>query len=272
MQTESRARRSKPQSGRRTLRRVGRRIARGSFFVFAAPASGSLGAMSIPLPRCLWLCLAFLLTLPSLLAQEASAIRTLYLVRHGHYDSVAGADSRTANALNALGREQAELTGARLAGYPIKFTRVISSEFTRARETGDIIAAALGAECRRDGRLNEITPPGVDLRPEQLDAGAVEQLTAAWEHYSSPNASGDTHELLVCHGNVIRWFVCRALGVDTKQWTRMEIANCSITMIQIRADGQMRVQQFNEIAHVPVEKQTWSGKGPAWPLPANAKK
>ena len=54
-------------------------------------------------------------------------------------------------------------------------------------------------------------------------------------------ASGDTHELLVCHGNVIRWFVCRALGVDTKQWTRMEIANCSLTMIQIRADGTVRV-------------------------------
>jgi serine/threonine-protein phosphatase PGAM5 len=199
---------------------------------------------------------AFLSLTGSMRAETESAIRTLYLVRHGFYDYVSGADDRTANALNVLGREQVQLTGARLAGFPVKFTRVVSSEFTRARETGDIIAAALGLECKRDGRLNET---------EQLDAGAEEQLTAAWEHYSSPNASGDTHEILVCHGNVIRWFVCRALGVDVKQWTRMEIANCSITMIQIRADGGVRLQQFNEIAHVPVAKQTWSGQGPAWP-------
>lgn len=221
--------------------------------------------MLSPLPRFVWLCLAFFVSLPAAFAQEAPAVRTLYLVRHGHYDAVAGADSRTANALNALGREQAELTGARLANYPVQFTHVVSSEFTRARETGDLIAAALGQECLRDARLNEITPPGAGLRAEQIDDGAEAQLTAAWEHYSAPNAGDDTHELLVCHGNVIRWFVCRALGVDTMQWTRMEIANCSITMIQIRADGTMRLQQFNEIAHVPVAKQTWSGKGPAWP-------
>lgn len=221
--------------------------------------------MLSPLPRWFWLGLAFLSALPAAFAAEASAVRTLYLVRHGFYDYVAGADDRTANALNALGREQAQLTGARLANYPVKFTRVISSEFTRARESGDLIAAALGLECKRDARLNETTPPGAGLRPEQIDAPAEAQLAAAWEHFTSPNASGDTHELLVCHGNVIRWFVCRALGVDTKQWTRMEIANCSLTMIQIRAEGTVRVQQFNEIAHVPVEKQTWSGKGPAWP-------
>jgi serine/threonine-protein phosphatase PGAM5 len=205
------------------------------------------------------------------LAQSEPGTRTLYLIRHGFYDYVAGANDRTANALNPLGREQAGFVAERLATLPIKFSAVVSSEFTRARETGDVIAAKLGQPCRRDARLNEITPPGAGLKPEQLDAGAEEQLRAAWEHFASPNAAGDTHEALVCHGNVIRWFVCRALGVDTKQWTRLEIANCSITMIQVRPDGTTRVQQFNEIAHVPVEKQTWSGRGPTWPLPAQPK-
>lgn len=220
------------------------------------------------LPRVLLVVCALLCCAASSLAQVQPGIRTLYLIRHGFYDYEAKADDRVGNALNALGREQAALAAERLAAFPIKFTALTSSEFTRARETGDILAARLGLPCGREARLNEVTPAGAGLRPEQLDAHADAQLSAAWEHFTSPAASGDSHELLVCHGNVIRWFVCRALGVDPRQWTRMEIANCSITMIQIRADGQVRVQQFNEIAHVPVEKQTWSGRGPAWPLPA----
>lgn len=218
------------------------------------------------------LALALLVSaLPVFAADAARGIRTLYLVRHGHYDNVSGADSRTANALNELGREQARLTGARLAAFPIRFTRLVSSEYTRARETAEIIGTALGLENERDERLNETTPPGVGLAADQLDAGAEAQLEAAWAHFTAPNRGGDTHELLVCHGNVTRWFVCRALGVDTQRWTRMEVANCSITMIQVRPDGSTRVQQFNEIAHIPVEKQTWSGKGPAWPALARGK-
>jgi serine/threonine-protein phosphatase PGAM5 len=239
-------------------------------------ASGELAfgqpfLMRAPLPRRLLSFLLFVSWFAASLAQTEPGTRSLYLIRHGFYDYVAGANDRTGNALNSLGREQAGCVAERLASFPIKFTGLVSSEFTRARETGDLIAEKLGQPCRRDARLNEITPPGAGLKPEQLDAGAEEQLRAAWEHFAAPNAAGDTHEVLVCHGNVIRWFVCRALGVDTKQWTRFEIANCSITLIQVRPDGSTRVQLFNEIAHVPVEKQTWSGRGPAWPLPAQPK-
>lgn len=199
-------------------------------------------------------------------AGDASpGIRTLYLIRHGFYDPKPGADSKVEMGLNALGREQAAFVAERLANFPVKFTSLVSSELTRARDTGDIIAAKLGLSCPRDGQLNEITPPGLGLKPEQLDADAETQLEAAWAHFTAPHRGGDTHELLVCHGNVIRWLVCRALGVDTQHWTRMEVANCSITMIQVRPDGSTRVQQFNEIAHIPVGKQTWSGQGPTWP-------
>lgn len=198
--------------------------------------------------------------------------RTLYLVRHGFYDYVKGADEKTAMGLNTLGRAQTQFVADRLAALPVKFDALISSELTRARETGDIIAAKFGSSCDRDGLLNETTPAGVGLKPEQIDAGAEAQLQAAWARFTAPNTSGSTNEILVCHGNVIRWFVCRALDADPKQWTRMEIANCSITLIQVRGDGKVRLQMFNDIAHVPLEKQTWSGNGPNWPLPANRKK
>lgn len=201
-------------------------------------------------------------------AQTEPGTRTLYLVRHGFYDYDPKADDTVGNALNALGREQAVLVAERLANLGVKATSVTSSEYTRARETGDLIAARLELPCGRDGRLNETTPPGLGLRPDQIDADATERLNAAWDRFAAPNATDITHEVLVCHGNVIRWLVCRALGADPQRWTRMEIANCSLTMIQVRPDGTTRVQMFNEVAHLPLAKQTWSGKGPDWPLPA----
>lgn len=225
---------------------------------------------------CLSLCLLWLGGLaPTSYAQATeptAAPRTLYLVRHGHYDAVTGADSKTANALNPLGREQAALIATRLAALPVKFTTVTSSEFTRARETGDIIATRLGLSCARNGNLNECTPPGVRLKAAELDSGAEAQLEKAWAEFFRPSPTGPVHEVLACHGNVIRWLVCRALGVDPHQWTNMEIANGSLTIILIRADGSMRLEVYNDVSHVPLDRQTWSGRGPGWPLPAQPHK
>ncbi|HLP26647.1 MAG TPA: histidine phosphatase family protein [Acidobacteriota bacterium] len=216
------------------------------------------------------LCALFLL-LTALSSFAADPVtRTLYLVRHGYYDAAPGADSKTANALNPTGRAQAGLLAAHLAALPVKFSAVTSSEFTRARETGDAIAAKLALPCARDARLNECTPPGFGIAEKDVDAEAIAQLERAWQHYTQPAKDASTSEVLACHGNVIRWFVCRALGVDTTRWTRMEIANCSLTIIQVRADGATRLQVFNDVSHIPRAQQTWSGRGPGWPLPAQA--
>ena len=88
------------------------------------------------------------------------------------------------------------------------------------------------------------------------------------QSYARATAGTTTHDVLVCHGNVIRWFVCKALGVDLNQWTRMDIANASLTVITIRSDGTTRLEIFGEVAHLPIAKQTWSGKGPGWAAPA----
>ncbi|HQY04750.1 MAG TPA: phosphoglycerate mutase family protein [Lacunisphaera sp.] len=206
----------------------------------------------------------------SAFAQSEPATRTLYFVRHGACD-YNDPDDKTGNPLLPLGRAQAALVGDRLASFPIKFSSVTSSEFTRARETGDIIAAKLGLNCARNGMLNECTPAatGYPSKPEQ--AGVDAQLTQAWQYYSTPAAGAPRHELLACHGNVIRWFVCRALGVDPRRWRQMEIANGSITIIEIRPGGVVRLLMFNDISHVPVTQQTWTGQGPAWPMPEQPK-
>lgn len=229
-----------------------------------------------PLPALLGL--AFL-TLPAGPASAAAtgdvpAAHTLFLVRHGIYEPVRGADNRTANGLNALGREQAALVAGRLAALPVRFDAVVSSEFLRAIETADVVAARLGLTATRDGQLNDAIAPSPDLAALRLEPtpGAAEQFGAAWAHYARPAAGSPRNTLLVAHSTVIRWFVCRALGTDPTLWTRMSSATASLTVILVRPDGSTRLLTYNDVSHLPPDKQVWeSTSRPPW-LPAPAGK
>ena len=43
--------------------------------------------------------------------------------------------------------------------------------------------------------------------------------------------------MLVCHGNVIRYFVARALQLDPEIWLRMAVNNASYTVLDVHSDG-----------------------------------
>jgi len=201
--------------------------------------------------------------------RPATGVRYLYLIRHGDYDRDDRADDRVGNGLNALGREQARLVGRRLARLPVRMTSLVSSDFTRARETADIVGRALAMTPARDSLLHECTPPGDRAGAARDTADASEapcesNLMAAWARYARPSPAADAHDVLICHGNVTRWFVCRALGASTRRWRAMDIGNASITVIAVRADSTTRLVLFSDVGHLPVAKQTWSGRGAGW--------
>ena len=204
------------------------------------------------------------------LAADASGkgVRTIYLIRHGIYDRDSTADDRVANGLNALGRVQAKLIGERLARLPVKMTTLVSSTYTRARETADIMGRALKMTPERDSLLCECTPPAEGrstMDTQAVDAAeCVTQLEAAWAKYVRPSPDADRHDVLVCHGNVTRWFVAKALGLDTKKWLSMDSANGSLTVISVKPDGSTRLVIYSDVGHLPVAKQTWSGRGGGW--------
>lgn len=196
-------------------------------------------------------------------AATSHGVRTLYLIRHGLYDENDPRDEAVGKGLTEAGRRQAQMTGARLAAMGIPFDTLWTSPFTRARETAAIIAESLpGLAPRLAPDLAECTPT---TRRKDIMAGlaageaeaCVAQLERAFARFFVPSPAGDRHELLVCHGNVIRWLWCRALGVDTAAWLGMAIANCSITVIQIMPDGACKLYVFGDAAHLPVELQTY---------------
>ena len=228
--------------------------------------------------------LAFCSILVSALARPALAadapkpgagIHYIYLIRHGIYDPDPdpNADDVVTNGLNPLGHDQAKLVGARLASLPIRPATLVCSNYRRARETAEDIGALLAIKPAIDTLIHECTPTSdrADLMKGHAAedfAAADSNLSRAWAKYMVATPDADRHDILVCHGNVIRWFVSHAVNGDPRRWPWMEIANGSLTILAVRPDGTTRLVCFSDVGHLPLPKQTWSGRGAGWGAPA----
>jgi serine/threonine-protein phosphatase PGAM5 len=195
-------------------------------------------------------------------AKPAAATRTIVLVRHGHYAPDPAADAALGPALTPLGIAQAQLVGARLAGLPGKFDAVYASPMTRAQQTAKVIVADLDdaaietladlAECTPPTRRKEITAA---MKPEEL-ADCARQFDRLFAGQFKPASGAPKQELMVCHGNVIRYLITKALGVDTEAWLEMSVGHVSMTTILVEADGRFKLIAAGDVGHVPPNLRT----------------
>jgi serine/threonine-protein phosphatase PGAM5 len=157
--------------------------------------------------------------------------------------------------LTDIGREQARLTGKWLVEH-LEGQRVDalwSSTLPRARETAAIMAPNVTRSkvrptgVLREGMYSKVKGYEVPADERQEDRSRAE---AAWSRFFRASRS-DRLEILVCHGNLIRYLVCRALHVPVIRWTRMNSSHCSVTRILVRDTGAVRVVSYNETAHLP---------------------
>lgn len=66
-----------------------------------------------------------------------------------------------------------------------------------------------------------------------------------------------SYEIFVCHGNVIRYFVMRALQLPPEAWLRLRGDNCGITELIIRPTGGVSLGRFGDTGHLPIEMATF---------------
>ncbi len=188
--------------------------------------------------------------------------RTLYLIRHGDYDQQDERDPDIGKSLIPLGVAQARLIAARLHSLPVRMTSLRSSTMTRARQTALVIGEEFpDLVLEQSTLLRECTPKtwrqDVMARTDPKDVIDCEnQLDQAFAAYFVPSPAGELHEILVCHGNVIRYFVTKVLGVDSQSWLRMSIGNCSLTIVRVKPDGSMKLLTFGDVGHLPHNLQT----------------
>lgn len=208
------------------------------------------------------LCCLFLLAPPCKAQVLAPAARTIVLIRHGHYVPDPAVDERVGPHLSPLGVAQAHLVGARLAGMPTHFDGLYVSPMARARDTAAIIATDFPgrhfevvddlAECTPPTRRHDVT---VNEKPADLIA-CKRRLDRVFARLFRPARGHERTDLLVCHGNVIRNMVVRALGVDSAAWLEMSVGHASITTIRVEADGGYKVITVGDVGHLPPELQT----------------
>jgi serine/threonine-protein phosphatase PGAM5 len=188
---------------------------------------------------------------------KTDGVRTVYLIRHGEYDHDDERDPDVGKALVPLGVAQARMVGARLRGLPVEITSLHSSTMTRARQTALVIGEEFpDLELQTSHLIRECTPPTwrEDIMAEETEAdlqACTDQLEEAFPLYFAPSPDADRHDVVVCHGNVIRYFVTKALKVDSMAWLGMSIGNCSLTVITIEADGGMKLLSFGDVGHIP---------------------
>jgi serine/threonine-protein phosphatase PGAM5 len=197
-------------------------------------------------------------------AAPPSFIRTIYLVRHGAYETDAKGDPKVGGPLTPLGIAEARLVGARLRGLPLHFDSITSSTMARARETAVIVRESLqpDIEFHQSAELSECTPP--TSRPlagespvEQ--AACAKRLDHVFAERFTPARAADRNDLIVAHGNVIRYVVTKALGIDTRAWPGFSVAHGSLTVIRVRVDGTMSVMAVGDVGHIPANLQSWGG-------------
>ena len=162
----------------------------------------------------------------------------VYLARHGEtaWNAMGKLQGHTDVALNDVGRAQAQALGEAMAGAGI--ASIVTSDLSRARETGELVAAHLGLVApevdpelreRRFGILEGLTreecaaqhpevwsawvsrtaaPPGgepIDDAVVRMDR-ALARITAA--------RSGRGPTLVISHGGLMRLWLNSLLGAD----------------------------------------------------------
>ncbi|XP_039751861.1 serine/threonine-protein phosphatase Pgam5, mitochondrial-like isoform X2 [Pararge aegeria] len=189
---------------------------------------------------------------------KSKAVRHLILIRHGQYHLDGATDKQ--RILTDLGRQQAEFTGQRLASLDIKWDLIVRSTMSRAQETANIIAQHLPKEIEvKDCQLIEEgapvppEPPVGHWRPEPKffqDSARIEAAFRRYFYRAPPEQKQDSYTLLVCHANVIRFFVCKALQFPPEGWLRISLNHGSITWVSILPSGNVVLRSLSETGHM----------------------
>jgi len=211
---------------------------------------------------------------------KSKATRFIVMVRHGQYNLDGVNDSE--RTLTELGRQQADMTGKRIAELynylysrsdengnriPMKM-RLVKSTMTRATETADIILKHLpgvedvSCDLVREGAPIPPDPPLSGWSPDPSDffqeGARIEAGFRKYFHRAPPQQEETSIDILVCHGNVIRYCVCRALQLPPEAWLRLAVHNGSISVITITPSGRVKCSQLGEAGHFPPNLLTFN--------------
>jgi len=171
-------------------------------------------------------------------------------------------ESSSYGSLTKLGHYQAGCIAKRLKELPI--SKIHSSSLLRAKETAlTVVEKFSDLELKSHHSLKEGLPyvPSAVIKRKNLDKLQIkldkERMEKAFKSFFKANKKEEIkHEALICHGNIIRFFLCKSLGVPIEAWSNFEVYQCSLSVIKITKEGKMVVKSVGESGHIPLVKRT----------------
>jgi serine/threonine-protein phosphatase PGAM5 len=207
-----------------------------------------------------WAC-ALLVAETAAAQSQPGGVRTLYLIRHGAYVADRNADPQLGPGLTPLGIAQARLVAARLNGSGVSFDSMTVSPLQRARDTAAVMHETLSkVPLKQSPLLRECTPTLPEAAEGEVArerAACTKQLDQAFAQFLVPPADAERNDILVAHGNVIRYLTMKALKVDAPVWPALSVAHASLTVIEVRPDGAVRVLAVGDNGHIPSPLVSW---------------
>ncbi|GLE07088.1 hypothetical protein PINS_up016957 [Pythium insidiosum] len=98
--------------------------------------------------------------------------------------------------------------------------------------------------------FRHLIPDDLDLEEHPLDASDQQAFSETFAGRTQHRPS-DRYRVVVCHANIIRWFVCKALGVDPEgTWGRMRYNHCAVTAMEVDSVGNVQLAFLNQTAHL----------------------
>ena len=208
------------------------------------------------------------------LPEFATAAGTqLVLVRHAEteWNRDRRIQGHTDIGLSPQGYEQARRLAWRLAGEPIR--AVYASDLSRALQTAEPLAAALGLPVRTTPLLREVSFGAWEgLTISEVEAGWPDEY-AAWRQdsvRSRPPQGEQIEELqrrtlaavaeivsaypgesvaVVAHGGSVKSILCGLMGFPLSVWRRLRVDNTSISRLTFAALGPT-LTLYNDTSHL----------------------
>jgi serine/threonine-protein phosphatase PGAM5 len=209
-----------------------------------------------------WTCLMMVSGIAAAQSQPAFP-HTLYLIRHGAYVADRNADPQLGPSITPLGVAQARLIAARLSGSGITFDSMTSSTLQRARDTAAVMHETLAnVPVAQSPLLTECTPPLSETVEDEVTrerTACGKQLDQAFAEFFTAAKGAKRNDILVAHGNVIRYLVMKSLRVDPRAFVAISVAHASLTVIEVHPSGAVRVLAVGDSGHIPSPLLSWGG-------------
>ncbi|CAJ1327728.1 unnamed protein product [Effrenium voratum] len=75
-----------------------------------------------------------------------------------------------------------------------------------------------------------------------------------WRPAGGPES---TAEIVVGHGNQMRYVLCRALQLNPNVWSRFAAGHATVSWLEISSDGSVLLREFGGSGHLPPELRTY---------------